>query len=124
MSAVAAIVAVVVLAALAILQVAVALGAPWGRFVWGGQHEVLPTGLRIGSAVSVLLYAGFALVLLSRAGLLPGGESGFVMVAAWVLVGYFTLGIVMNAVSRSRAERSTMVPATVVLAVCSLVVAL
>jgi hypothetical protein len=119
----AALVASVVLALLAVLQVAVARGAPWGRLVWGGQHEVLPVRLRIGSAVSVLLYAGFGLVLLDGAGvvaLLPARVSA---VAGWVLVGYFGLGVLVNAVSRSRAERLVMTPVCAVLAVCALVVA-
>jgi len=62
-------VALVVLLALAILQVLVAAGQPFGRLVWGGAHEVLPTKLRIGSVVSMLLYALFALVLIDRSGL-------------------------------------------------------
>lgn len=101
MSAVAAIVATIVLAALALLQGSVAAGAPLGRFVWGGQHRTLPLRLRVGSAVSVPLYAGFALVLLSRAGVLPGRDAGFVVVAAWVLFTYFTLGLIVNLASRS-----------------------
>ncbi|ALJ21739.1 hypothetical protein [Microbacterium sp. No. 7] len=116
--------ALVLLAALAALQVLVALGLPLGRFVWGGRHRVLPTGLRIGSAVSVVLYAAMAALLLSRAGVIPGGDSPFVRVATWVLFGYFALGILMNAISRSRPERLTMTPVTIVLAAATLVVAL
>lgn len=124
MSAVALAVALAVLAALAVLQVLVAAGLPYGRLVWGGQHRALPTRLRIGSAVSVLLYAGFAAVLASRAGLLPGGASAPVQVLTWCLLAYFALGIVMNGISRSRAERAVMTPTCVVLAAATLVIAL
>lgn len=120
----ASLVACAVLGVLAVVQLSVAAGAPWGRFVWGGQHRVLPTRLRIGSAVSVLLYAGFAALLLSRAGVLPGGETLVVRVLTWVLFAYFVVGIGMNAISRSRAERLTMTPACVALAAATLVVAL
>jgi len=120
----AALVASATLAALAGLQVAVALGAPWGRLVWGGAHRVLPTRLRVASAASALLYAGFAWVLLRRAGVLPGAVDGLVAVATWALCGYFTLGIVLNLASRSRAERRTMVPASSLLAAASLAIAL
>ena len=51
----AAVVASVLLAGLAVFQVALIAGAPLARFAWGGQHRVLPTRLRIGSAVSVAL---------------------------------------------------------------------
>lgn len=123
MSALAAIIATVILAALAILQASVAAGAPLGRFVWGGKHRTLPPRLRIGSAVSVPLYVGFALVLLNRAGVLPGRNTGFVVVAAWVLFAYFTLGILGNLASRSRHERWTMAPTSAVLAAAALIVA-
>ncbi|UOQ61171.1 hypothetical protein MUN76_04155 [Leucobacter rhizosphaerae] len=116
--------ATLVLAALAVLQILVASGKPYGTLVWGGQHRILPRKLRIGSAVSVLLYAGFAAILLSRGGLLGGGDSGFVRVATWILVGYFVLGIGMNAISRSRPERAVMTPVCALLAAASLVVAL
>ncbi|WP_110182895.1 OpgC domain-containing protein [Nocardioides solisilvae] len=120
MTTAAAALATLVLAAIAVVQVAAAAGRPVGRFVWGGQHEVLPRGLRLGSAVSVALYAAMAFVLVARA----TGREGALTILTWVLVGYFALGIVMNAVSRSRSERAVMTPACAVLAGCSLLVAL
>jgi len=118
-------VAVVVLTALALLQLAVAAGLPYGRLVWGGQHRVLPTSLRIGSVISVALYAFFVLVLIDRSELAPAlGGGSFGIVATWILFGYFTLGIIMNAISRSPIERAVMVPVTLVLAICSLLIAL
>jgi hypothetical protein len=118
-----AVVVVVVLGVLGVLQVLVALGAPLGRFVWGGAHDVLPAGLRVGSAVSVLLYAGMATVVLDRAGLVAVLPDGFTRVATWVLVAYFALGVAVNALSRSRAEALTMAPTCLVLALGTLAVA-
>ena len=118
-----AVVVVVVLGALAVLQVLVALGAPLGRFVWGGAHDALPMRLRVGSAVSVLLYAGMATAVLDRAGLVAVLPDGLARVAAWVLVAYFAVGVLVNAISRSRAEALTMAPACLVLALGTLAVA-
>ena len=117
--------ACVVLGLLAVFQACLALGAPWGRLAWGGQHEGrLPGRLRVGSLVSIALYAVFAVVLTDRAGLTDViASDGVVRVAAWVLVAYLALGVVMNAISRSRAERAVMTPTALVLAVCALVVA-
>jgi hypothetical protein len=120
----AAVLASALLAGLAVFQAGLAAGRPWGRLAWGGQHSVLPTRLRIGSAVSIALYAAVIAVLLTAAlpvRLLP---QGFADVAIWVLVGYFTLGILLNGISRSRAERAVMTPVVLVLALCCLVVAL
>ena len=113
-----------VLGALAVFQALLVAGRPLGRFAWGGQHDVLPTGLRVGSAVSIALYGGFAVLMLCAAGVLDVLPPGFVDVAIWVLTGYFALGIVLNAVSRSRPERLVMTPVVLVLAVVCLVLAL
>jgi hypothetical protein len=45
-------------------------------------------------------------------------------VLAWVLFAYFAVGVGMNVISRSRAERLTMTPVCAVLAAATLVVAL
>ena len=125
MTEIAAIAACTILAALAVFQAALIARAPIGRFAWGGQHEVLPPRLRIGSVVSIVLYAAFALVILERAGLVTiFGSAGFVLVACWVLFGYFALGIVMNGISRSKPERNTMTPVSLLLAALVLMVAL
>lgn len=65
------------LGCLAVFQVLLIAGAPLGRFAWGGQHDVLPARLRIGSAVSIALYAVFAVLMLQAAGafsVLPDGR--------------------------------------------------
>ncbi len=120
----AAVVATAVLAALAVMQVGLAAGRPWGRLAWGGRHEVLPTRLRIGSAVSIPLYALFAAVVLTAADLLAVPPRAVADVGIWVLTGYFVLGVVVNGISRSRPERAVMTPTSLLLAVCCLAVAL
>jgi hypothetical protein len=107
---------VVVLAGLAVFQAALIAGAPLGRFAWGGRHEVLPRGLRIGSAVAIALYAGFALIILQAADVVSALPGGVVDVGIRVLAGYFVLGVAVNAASRSRPERLVMTPVALVLA--------
>lgn len=119
-----AIVLTVILAALAVFQLALALGAPIGHFAWGGAHRVLPTRLRIGSLVSILIYALIVVLALDRAGALEVVPDPVSTIGMWVVFGYFVLGIPLNAISRSRPERFTMTPIVIVLAVLSLFVAL
>lgn len=117
--------ATAVLAVLAVFQVGLIAGAPLGHLAWGGQHKVLPPRLRIGSAVSVVLYGIFACVALARSGLIGPLISGtFTEVSSWVLCAYFAAGIVMNGISRSRPERFVMTPTTLVLALFYLVLSL
>jgi hypothetical protein len=107
----------VLMVALIIFQAALIAGAPLGHFAWGGQDRVLPIRKRLGSATSIGLYLIFAVLILQRAGLaevIPW--PAVVSIASWVLAGYFLLGIVLNAASRSRPERWTMAPLCVVLA--------
>lgn len=114
----------VILTLLAVFQIALAAGAPWGRFAWGGQHRVLPRNLRIGSVIAVVIYAVTAFIAWECVGASTVLPVPFVQVAMWVLFAYFALGIVMNAISRSKPERYTMTPVVAVLAVLSLLIAM
>lgn len=123
---VAATASLMLLAVIAVFQALLAAGTPWGVAAWGGRHRgVLPGGLRMASGVSAaLVFPLMALYVLDSAGLagiswLPGSGS----VAMWVLFGFFVLGTVANAASRSRFER-IWVPVNLSLAVCSVVIAL
>ncbi|WP_332701620.1 hypothetical protein [Devosia sp.] len=125
MTAAAALALSILLAGLAVLQAGLAAGAPLGHFAWGGQYRTLPTGLRIGSLVAIVIYAVIAAIALQKAGLvawLPGGD--WIGIAAWVAVAYLATGIPLNAISHSRPERLTMTPIVALLFVLTLVVAL
>lgn len=117
-----AIAATAILLGLAWFQALLALGRPLGRFAWGGSHEVLPPGLRVASALSILLYGAIALVLLDAAGAVDALGGRWTGTAAWVLSGFFLVGVAMNAASRSRDERRTGTP--VALALCLLCIAI
>ncbi|MGY2081756.1 hypothetical protein [Modestobacter sp. SYSU DS0657] len=119
-----AVIGVTLLAGLAVFQSALIAGAPLGRFAWGGQHVVLPRGLRIGSAVAIVLYGVIALFVLQAAGALSVVPRAVSDVVIWVLTGYFVLGVLMNAASRSRPERLVMTPVALALAVVCLLLAL
>lgn len=50
------------------LQIALALGAPYGQIVWGGSTTVLPAKLRLASAGAALYLLLASAALLVRAG--------------------------------------------------------
>ena len=118
-----AVVATLLLLGLAAFQAALVAGAPLGRYAWGGAHEVLPTGLRIASAVAVVIYAALGWIASGAAGIvatpLPTGAP-----VLWAIAGLLAVGSVMNAISRSRSERLVMTPAALTLAICFAVLAL
>lgn len=109
---------------LAVFQVVLALGAPWGRAAWGGAHERLPTGLRIASVFAALFWMAAAVAMLARAGheVIPLPTIGDWL--PWTLFGFLVLGTLMNLASRSRLERLIQSPIAAVLAVLCLLVAL
>jgi hypothetical protein len=122
----AATIAIVLFGIVIVFQALLAAGLPWGAAAWGGQHPgVLPAGLRVASAASVVVvYPLMILYVIDSADLadiswLPGSGAA----AMWVLFGFFVLGTLTNAASKSRIER-IWAPVNLVLAVCMLVIAL
>lgn len=118
-------VAVILLAAIVVFQMALVFGAPLGRAAWGGQHEgVLPKRLRIASGVAALLvYPLIIVAILDSAGLMDVDfipETGAELM--WVFSGLFTLGGIVNLVSRSTLERY-WAPVSIAIAICCSVIA-
>ncbi|HYH75590.1 MAG TPA: hypothetical protein VD735_06575 [Candidatus Saccharimonadales bacterium] len=121
----AALIACAILAGLTIFQILLIAGKPLGHFAWGGAHRVLPPKLRKASVVSIVLYALFAVLILSKAGVADIIPSQHITsIGMWVSTGYFLLGIPLNAISRSRNERLTMTPVVTALAIAFLIVTL
>ncbi|MFG2040669.1 hypothetical protein [Dactylosporangium sp. NPDC048998] len=112
------------LAGIAVFQLALALGAPWGRASWGGAYAgVLPAELRIASAVAIGVWTLALLLVLRRAGLgattLPNAAGRW---GLWVLVGVLIVSTVMNTLSPSPWERFLWAPYSLVLAgLCAVV---
>lgn len=118
--------ATVMFVILATFQLGLAAGLPWGRAAWGGKNPGrLPAQLRVGSAVSILVYAISALIVLDRAGMpvidLPDAISQW---GTWLVVILLAVGAVMNAASSSPYERYAWAPFAAILALLCLVVAL
>lgn len=122
---IAATVAVGLLVVVALFQLAVAAGAPFGKAAWGGAHHgVLPPRLRVASAlVALVVYPAIIALVLSASDVLDAdflpGRGAAIM---WVLATIFLLGAIANAVSRSRIER-WWAPVSLAIAVCCALVA-
>jgi hypothetical protein len=102
-----------------IFQALLSAGVPWGRAAWGGKHEVLPTGFRIGSVFSALFFVFAILTTLSRGEVISLFGSGLTTVFFWIYTIYFGIGIAINALSRSKIER-VWAPVSAVMFVLSL----
>ena len=118
------IVAVVGLLIIAAFQVALALGAPWGRAAYGGTSETLSPELRMASGVAAIVWLLAAAVVLGRAGYWgsPGWSAVFRW-GTWLVAGLLALGAVVNFASSSPWERFGWGPLALLLAVLSVVIA-
>ena len=96
-------------------EIALALGAPAGRYAWGGAHRVLPDGLRVASGVAAAVYLTLAWVL---AGTRAAPPSRRVRRALWGAAVLFALGVPLNLASPSWRERPHAVSAALLAYAC------
>ncbi|MDY7101063.1 MAG: hypothetical protein S0880_07730 [Actinomycetota bacterium] len=124
---VAAVTGAAVLGGFSLMQVALALGAPWGKHVWGGRSEteVLPAGLRFAGGVGAVVLGWSAAVVLARAGVIGRAPLAgrHLRRATWAIAGYLGLNTVGNLASKSPVERGLFAPATAVAAGATALVA-
>ena len=107
-----------------LFQVALALGAPWGEMAMGGKFPGrFPPMLRIGAIVQMLLLAFATLVVLTRVGLVLESYFEFSKSAIWFVVALCVVSAILNTITPSKKERMLWSPVTIVLVVCSVIVA-
>jgi hypothetical protein len=113
-----------VVACVALFQLALALGMPWGAFAMGGAFPgQYPPAMRVAAIVQMALLGLQAAVVLSAAGIvLPAWQR--VRWPIWLLVGFAAAGVVLNLITPSAGERLIWAPVAMALFVASLVVAL
>jgi hypothetical protein len=108
---------------IAVFQILLALGAPYGEAAWGGrQGKILPRNYRIASAFSCLFFIFSIIVVLSATGIIDVFGSSFVDGYMWFLTVYLGLGIFMNAISRSKIERLWAPVIAVMFVLCLMIV--
>ena len=94
------------LAGLLLFQILLALGLPYGEYAWGGQQgKVLPRKYRVASVFSSMFFLFSIHMTLSKTGVVAEVNPTFVNGFMWFLTAYLGLGVVINAISRSKKER-------------------
>ena len=112
-------------AAVILFQIALAAGVPWGAYAMGGRFPgKFPIALRLAALAQALLIAGMVIVVLCRAELVLASWLGAARRLIWVIVAVAALGLVLNLITPSAAERAIWAPVAFVLLVSSAVVAL
>ena len=114
------------LTALVVLfQLALAAGAPWGRYAMGGAFPgVMPTPMRVAAVVQAIVLLAVGLVVLSRAGLVLPRWRRVSRWLTWIIVGLLGVSVVLNLITPSPMERLIWAPMAAVLFLSALRVAL
>ena len=121
----AALVATTLLAVVALFQVALAIGMPWGLAAYGGRAPTLTAAQRVTSAVAFVVWCLVALIVVRAAGgsIWSPVPDTWSSVALWVVVGLLVVATVLNAITPSVLERAVWLPVTAVLLVAVVVIA-
>lgn len=114
----------VLLVVLSVFQIALACGAPLGKFAWGGEHTRLPLNLRMGSISAVLRYSFVAFIAFNRAGTIAVLPEQFTFWLMWLIVAHLGFSTILSLLSTSKYEKVTLAPYTLVLGLLSLIIAL
>lgn len=108
-----------------VFQSLLALGVPWGKLMWGGRYAgQLAGAMRTIAVLSILLVAFFALITLSRTGLVLLGLNSASRIIIWIVISYCAIGSVANSITPSRWERTLWLPVTRLMLLSSIVVAI
>ncbi|WP_107773669.1 hypothetical protein [Nocardioides sediminis] len=94
-------------------QVALAVGAPWGRAAYGGTRPgPLPSHLRVISGVAAVGYGTGAVLIVRGAGSAQARARAFTTLSV-----FMTIGTIANGASPSLVERAIWTPVTAATAV-------
>ncbi len=110
---------------MSLFQLFLSLGAPFGKFAWGGRYPLkLPFHLRVGSAITTIIYImGIMAVFVSTKII----HSEYLYTPAGIVVSIlsllFLLSALGNSLSRSIPERKTMTPIALVLSALCFIIA-
>jgi uncharacterized membrane protein SirB2 len=94
----------------AVFQVLLSLGYPFGEFAMGGYYKVLPKNLRIVSAVNAFILIFMGLVFLQHTNVLNSLDFLSTNILVWVITIFLGLNTIANLMSRSKKERLFMTP--------------
>ena len=109
----------------AVMTLFVACGLPLGEFTMGGQHKILPKRFKIMAVISFIIQL-FAIIIVLQTG-------GFILlwfplnITKYICIffaAYLSLNVFMNLSSKSKKEKFTMTPLSLITAICFWITAL
>ncbi|WP_096156235.1 hypothetical protein [Bacillus sp. FJAT-45066] len=108
----------------AVFQVLLSLGYPYGEYAMGGYYKVLPIKLRLVSAVNALILLFMGFVFLQHANVINGIDFLATNILVWCFTIFLGLNTLANIFSRSKKERLIMTPLSGVTFILCILIAL
>ncbi|MDX2092855.1 MAG: hypothetical protein SFX73_33625 [Kofleriaceae bacterium] len=106
-------------------QLALALGAPWGKAAMGGKYPgVLPPAMRVAAVVQAVILLGLAAITLARAGVMFPALHGIAQRSIWIVVAFSGVALVLNSITPSKLERKIWAPVALGMLASSVLVAI
>jgi hypothetical protein len=113
------------LGVLALFQLALAAGAPWGSLAMGGRFPGrFPPAMRVAALVQVAIYGVMGAIVFTRARMILPDMLDVSRVAVWVVVTLMAVAVLLNLITPSKWERRVWAPVAAVMFAMSLRVAL
>lgn len=108
----------------ALFQLALAAGMPWGELAMGGKFPgQFPPAMRFVCLIQIVVLMILSLTVFTRAGIIwPEGLS-ISRYIIWGVVVFTVLSVIANLATPSKWERIIWAPVTIVLMICTVVVA-
>lgn len=101
---------------MALLQLSITFGAPFGEYVLGGQNKVLPKKMRFTSGAFFCIFTFVGMAYLQRGNILyMGSNSMFVKIVIIVNTLFLAYAIVGNGIlTKSKKKKYVMTPFSII----------
>lgn len=104
-----------------IVQVGLALGAPWGKLTLGGKWPGrLPQNIRVAALAQAAILAALSVIVWDHAGLVTLGLPSWLI---WIVVIVSCLTALLNNITPSQIERRFWGGPTIIMAIAALYLA-
>ncbi|WP_109019849.1 hypothetical protein [Leptospira kobayashii] len=90
----------------------------------GGKYPgVYPFKMRIACIFQMLILGIIGTIVFTRAGIVFPDWNSFSAKIIWIVVGFFSIGVVLNLITPSKWERILWAPVCLILLICSVLIA-
>jgi hypothetical protein len=108
-----------------LFQLALALGAPWGKIAMAGKYPgKFPNKMRIAAVFQMFILLFFIWIALVKSEKLNLDWKGFADKMIWVVVSFSLIASVLNIITPSRWERIIWAPVCLIMLITSILIAI